>query len=352
MKATNKIPYTSTAYRGQRSTSSLNPDKYTFDSVSVLDPSSKKLLSWDSPYHGVHTLISELPLSYLQNSWEKCQKGINFYGEYFFQPLSISHYPRHFLKDIFYFFMIFSCIGLLVSSLVFSYFIMSFIFIATLMTSFLFAAGTKNKATYKLDRANGMIYLFKYRQVKTHLFSEAIPLLGSSSSKNNSLSLRFKDDEIVILSLGRGDIHKNHMVEFWEFLKAFMDVTLPLPDIPELEPLRPYDATTVKWDQENARPKDLYKNMSSETYKKLYERSSSYQQNFANGLPISFNRVQKIWTFVSSQDLGLEPDLWPIAEPIYCEPMPERLKPEKPKSHPKNRPKHGIHNRKKRSNTP
>ena len=46
----------------------------------------------------------------------------------------------------------------------------------------------------------------------------------------------------------------------WEQLQQFMDVSLPLPDIPELEPVRHLDPTTRAWDTEHGREPNYWKN--------------------------------------------------------------------------------------------
>ena len=55
----------------------------------------------------------------------------------------------------------------------------------------------------------------------------------------------------------------------WEFYRHYMDVTRPLPDIPELEPYRHLDPTTREWDKKQGRPKDYWLNMDQETYEAM-----------------------------------------------------------------------------------
>lgn len=57
----------------------------------------------------------------------------------------------------------------------------------------------------------------------------------------------------------------------WEFYQHYMDVTRPLPDVPELEPYRHLDPTTREWDKQQGRPKDYWLNMDPETYKAMVE---------------------------------------------------------------------------------
>jgi len=44
----------------------------------------------------------------------------------------------------------------------------------------------------------------------------------------------------------------------WELYQHYMDITRPLPDIPEFEPYRHLDPTTREWDKKHNRPKDFW----------------------------------------------------------------------------------------------
>ena len=47
----------------------------------------------------------------------------------------------------------------------------------------------------------------------------------------------------------------------WEIFQQFMDPSLPLPDVPEFEPIRQYDPVTKKHDQETSRPENFFRDM-------------------------------------------------------------------------------------------
>lgn len=57
----------------------------------------------------------------------------------------------------------------------------------------------------------------------------------------------------------------------WELYRHYMDVTRPLPDIPEFEPYRHLDPTTREWDKQHGRPKDYWLNMDQETYEAMVD---------------------------------------------------------------------------------
>ncbi|AQU81421.1 MULTISPECIES: hypothetical protein [unclassified Halomonas] len=83
---------------------------------------------------------------------------------------------------------------------------------------------------------------------------------------NNSLEFSFAVD---------GSITQRYAV--WDMLQRYMDVSQPLPDVPELEPFRHLDPTTKAYDEagKRGRPatywRDLYANSSEEELKALRE---------------------------------------------------------------------------------
>lgn len=59
----------------------------------------------------------------------------------------------------------------------------------------------------------------------------------------------------------------------WEFFQHFMDVSRPLPDVPELEPYRHLDPTTREWDKQHNRPPRLWRDMDHRDYMALVRES-------------------------------------------------------------------------------
>ena len=72
-----------------------------------------------------------------------------------------------------------------------------------------------------------------------------------------------------------GSIAQHYAV--WDMLQRYMDVSQPLPDVPELEPFRHLDPTTKAYDEagKRGRPatywRDLYANSSAGELKALHE---------------------------------------------------------------------------------
>jgi len=66
----------------------------------------------------------------------------------------------------------------------------------------------------------------------------------------------------------------------WEFIQHYMDITRPLPDIPELEPYRNLDPTTREWDKQHNRPKDYWLNMDQDTYKAMVDAACEKAETY------------------------------------------------------------------------
>ncbi len=66
----------------------------------------------------------------------------------------------------------------------------------------------------------------------------------------------------------------------WEFFQHFMDVSRPLPDVPELEPYRHLDPTTREWDKKHNRPERLWRDMPRAEYMELVEASLKVAETY------------------------------------------------------------------------
>lgn len=47
----------------------------------------------------------------------------------------------------------------------------------------------------------------------------------------------------------------------WEFLQQYMDISMPLPDVPSLEPYRHLDPTTAAYDKQHSRPPHYWRDI-------------------------------------------------------------------------------------------
>ncbi|MDO6527499.1 hypothetical protein Q4519_17605 [Motilimonas sp. 1_MG-2023] len=68
----------------------------------------------------------------------------------------------------------------------------------------------------------------------------------------------------------------------WEMLQRFMDVSQPLPDIPQLEPFRPLDATTAAHDKATGRKADKWKKMSPKWFEQRLAKKLKKEQTRFN----------------------------------------------------------------------
>ncbi|MED5239964.1 MAG: hypothetical protein VX379_10345 [Pseudomonadota bacterium] len=65
----------------------------------------------------------------------------------------------------------------------------------------------------------------------------------------------------------------------WEFIRQYMDPTLPIPDTPDMESIRQDDPVTRQWDAQYGRPTDFWRSMSDGDYYDLIGGSAD------NGFP-------------------------------------------------------------------
>ena len=71
---------------------------------------------------------------------------------------------------------------------------------------------------------------------------------------------------------------------YWEIIQHYMDISKPIPDIPQLEPFRSKDPVTVEWDDKHQRPQDYWKNLPIERVDEMHEASRSAAEKFPWGL--------------------------------------------------------------------
>ncbi len=124
---------------------------------------------------------------------------------------------------------------------------------------------TPDKNNITMNRATGMVH-FPARGKQSERFIPFAELDGyynTACTPNGvvrySLQVCHRYEP---LSAMPGDAITNEREIFgsWEVLQQMMDVSLPLPDIPELEPVRHLDPTTRAWDEEHGRDPNYWKN--------------------------------------------------------------------------------------------
>ena len=143
-----------------------------------------------------------------------------------------------------------------------------------------------------LRRDTGMVQFKKKGRFIDVPFSEVMGMTrhhtDNSGIRRITLHLNHKHSKLNrnldsgLQALGSA-LHENERWWYylrWEFIQHYMDVTRPLPDIPELEPYRHLDPTTREWDKEHNRPKDYWLNMDDETYEKMVKASKEKAKSY------------------------------------------------------------------------
>ncbi|MCE0559392.1 hypothetical protein K1M91_20770, partial [Motilimonas sp. E26] len=58
----------------------------------------------------------------------------------------------------------------------------------------------------------------------------------------------------------------------WNFIQCYMDISQPLPDLPQFEPFRHTDPFTKAWDVKHNRDPHYWRNMSKKEINQAYKR--------------------------------------------------------------------------------
>jgi hypothetical protein len=69
----------------------------------------------------------------------------------------------------------------------------------------------------------------------------------------------------------------------WEMTQHYMDVRLPLPDTPEMEPFRAEDPVTAEWDAKRQRPPYWWRNLSFHQAQALKEAATEAARHYPWG---------------------------------------------------------------------
>ena len=143
-----------------------------------------------------------------------------------------------------------------------------------------------------LRRDTGMVQFKKKGRFVDVPFSEVMGMTrhhtDDSGIRRITLHLNHKHSKLNrnldsgLQALGSA-LHENERWWYylrWEFMQHYMDVTRPLPDVPELEPYRHLDPTTREWDKKHNRPKDYWLNMDEETYEKMVKAAKEKAKTY------------------------------------------------------------------------
>ena len=133
----------------------------------------------------------------------------------------------------------------------------------------------KNKNQTYFDRASGMLSMVVAKQERVNTpFAQLDGYWHSSTSAAGSRHYHlYMESRIVYPGSGVGHPDfknapwKNALQ--WELMQAFMDISRPLPDIPEFELWRDLDPVTAAHDQRTGRDPHYWRNTSLEDFHEL-----------------------------------------------------------------------------------
>ncbi|MCT2410093.1 hypothetical protein MNU23_00020 [Pseudomonas aeruginosa] len=141
----------------------------------------------------------------------------------------------------------------------------------------------------EFNRLDGMLrFKRRFRRLFVAPFDEFDPVLQLLPSGYGShdyaiwLHHRYTDNKVCLAtrvhSLG---LDKANALAFWDCLQRYMDVTQPLPDLPVLEPSRPFDPVTAEHDRRTGRDphywrKRTYRGWQAKERKELDRRLHEY----------------------------------------------------------------------------
>jgi hypothetical protein len=118
-------------------------------------------------------------------------------------------------------------------------------------------------------------------------FGELDPYIGWGSEATGGtayhLVLAHRYSERALVEPGGSLYDKAMPCHVWETLAAYMDVTRPIPDTPDLEWMRPLDATTRDHDTERGRPPRFWRAMTIDQFESLTERAKTALEAFPWG---------------------------------------------------------------------
>ncbi|WP_082729307.1 DUF4199 domain-containing protein [Pseudomonas sp. St29] len=134
---------------------------------------------------------------------------------------------------------------------------------------------------WELNRRTGLVTFFDYKRFKkegvideiTSPFYEFDAYIVTSPDRQGSpmnglfLIHRYRDIRINFNSLITPDNTLQKPCALWDFFQNFMDISLPLPDIPLYEPYRHLDPVTAEYDRQQQRPARYWIDMDDETFK-------------------------------------------------------------------------------------
>lgn len=135
---------------------------------------------------------------------------------------------------------------------------------------------------YEFNRRTGIVTLYdkETKQASSYPFYEFDAYLNSFVSRQGIMQYqlyivhRYSPKKMMSMYPLQGpsyNIEPHGAV--WDFLQNYMDITKPLPDIPELEEYRALDPVTVQYDQQTNRPADYWLTIDEDTLKQKMDEN-------------------------------------------------------------------------------
>jgi hypothetical protein len=147
---------------------------------------------------------------------------------------------------------------------------------------------THYRNNYFFNRRTGMVILPKGKDRGACIFpfDEADAYICSNHNKNGFIEYSLKichRYSTAFIVAASSEINEQACNVRWEFIQHFMDISKPVPDIPQLEPYRHLDPVTAQYDKEHNRPKDYWRNKDPKEVDKEFKEANKRGMKFPFG---------------------------------------------------------------------
>ncbi|WP_412053218.1 hypothetical protein [Pokkaliibacter plantistimulans] len=147
--------------------------------------------------------------------------------------------------------------------------------------------GSDTRPVFELCRRTGQVRLWHKteRRIEHDIpFTEMAPIVEAMYSPTHNqyrlklvkpgTDIKVDLSQMTGVSSSKGDIER-----MWAFIQQYMDVSLPLADVPAFEPFRSIDPTTAAYDRHTQRNPRYWRDMDDQLYKDVIRllRQEQYQ---------------------------------------------------------------------------
>ncbi len=146
-------------------------------------------------------------------------------------------------------------------------------------------------AQWELNRETGMVTIYDYNSPEykktgrpvafTKPFTEFEAILYQLPNRHggtqDALLLRHRHSQMVInFACFSQGIREREWIHFWHFIQNYMDISKPLPDIPDFERYREFDPVTKSHDLQAGRKPRYWRDMNQDEYEDMIENPDMY----------------------------------------------------------------------------